>query len=188
MKQTKLIMMVALFGLLQFGSRTALAQHGVGGGPGGPHGPSASSHGAMNAPATDGRRTANSSSSAAPSDVLSHNSKLDSTLTTKLQAKNLLPAGTDLSTACDGFRNLGQCIAAIHVSHNLNLSFACLKADMIGQVPATGSNCPAGTGSSNKLSLGKSIQSLDPKANSGSEAKTGMKEADSDIQEAQSTT
>ena len=184
MKPPKLVMAVALFGVMPLAGGVAFAQHGPGGGPGLSHGPSANSHGAMNSP----NAGPNSSSSASPMDVLSHNSKLDSTLTTKLQSKNLLPAGTDLSSACSGFRNLGQCIAAIHVSHNLNLSFACLKADMTGQAPATGTNCPAGTGIGSKLSFGKSIQTLAPNANANVEAKTGTKQADSDIKEAESNT
>jgi hypothetical protein len=120
--------------------------------------------------------------------VLTRNTKLDSTLTTKLQSKNLLPAGTDLKSACSGFRNLGQCVAAIHVSHNLNILFTCLKADMTGQASATGSNCPTVAGSTSKLSLGKSIQALAPSANANEEVKVGTKEADNDIKEAESNT
>src|ERR1019366_6495573 len=43
--------------------------------------------------------------SSSPNEVLTRNTKLDSTLTTKLQSKNLLPAGTDLISACSEFRN-----------------------------------------------------------------------------------
>ena len=184
MKLSTSIITALFFGTLQLAGGTAFAQHGPAGGPGLSHGPSANSHGAMNSPNSGTHSTA----SASQTDVLSHNSKLDSTLTMKLQSKNLLPAGTDLSSACSGFRNLGQCIAAIHVSHNLNLNFACLKADMTGQAPATGSNCPTGTGTGSKLNLGKSIQALAPKANATDEAKTGTKQADSDIKEAESNT
>jgi hypothetical protein len=184
MKRPTLVMAVAVFGVMPLAGGVAFAQHGPDGGPGLSHGPSAASHGAMNSP----NSAPHSAASASPTDVLSHNSKLDSKLTMKLQSKNLLPAGTDLSSACSGFRNLGQCIAAIHVSHNLNLSFACLKADMTGQTPATGSNCPTVAGSTSKMSLGKSIQALAPKANASDEAKTGTKQADSDIKEAESNT
>jgi hypothetical protein len=184
MKRPTLVIAVAFFGVLHLAGGKAFAQHGAGGGPGLSHGPSAASHGAMNSPNSG----SNSAGSASPTDVLPHNAKLDSNLTMKLQSKNLLSAGTDLSSACSGFRNLGQCVAAIHVSHNLNLSFACLKADMTGQAPATGSTCPAGTGTGSKLNLGKSIQALAPAANVGEEAKTGKKQADSDIKEAESNT
>lgn len=181
MKRLMLYFAVAFFVALYPGSEMTFAQHAHGGDPGLSHGPSASSHGSM--ASSSGSQGAISSS---PIEVLSRNTKLDSTLTTKLQSKNLLPAGTDLKSACSDFRNLGQCVAAIHVSHNLNVSFACMKADMTGQAPATGSTCPTGTGSS-KLSLGKSIQSLAPKADSKQEATEGTKEADSDLKEAEST-
>jgi len=114
--------------------------------------------------------------------VLSRNSKLDSKLTANLQSKGLLPKGTDLKDACSGFKNLGQCVAAIHVSHNRNISFDCLKADMTGQAPAAGSSCPAGTGSS-KMSLGKAIQTLDPQADAKSETKHASREANTEIKE-----
>jgi hypothetical protein len=126
----------------------------------------------------------NHSASSSPTNVLSHNSKLNDKLSTKLQSQGLLPKGTDLKTACAGFKNLGQCIAAIHVSHNRNISFDCLKADMTGTAPATGTTCPAGTGSKT-LSLGKSIQTLDPQANAKSEARTAGKQADADIHDSE---
>lgn len=182
MKRLMLLFTVALFVAFYPGSKMAIAQQGHGGGPGLSHGPSGSSHGAMNSSSLGSQAAASSS----PNEVLTRNTKLDSTLTTKLQSKNLLPAGTDLKSACSGFRNLGQCVAAIHVSHNLNIPFACMKADMTGQVPAAGSQCLAGSGSS-KLSLGKSIQALAPNANSKEEATKGTKEADGDLKEAEST-
>jgi hypothetical protein len=121
-----------------------------------------------------------------PTTLLTKNTKLDSNLTSKLQAKGLLPAGTDLKDACAGFKNLGQCVAAIHVSHNLDVPFACSKANMTGTAPATGSTCPAGTGSS-KLSLGKSIQALSPKADAKTASKTAKSEADADLKDAETS-
>lgn len=190
---------ITLVVALWFGTTPALAQGGrPAGGPGGGmshpgggmSGPGAGmggmgggSHGSMGrdagGPADRGSSRAAASS---PDTVLSRNSKLDSTLTANLQSKGLLPKGTDLKDACSGFKNLGQCVAAIHVSHNRNISFDCLKADMTGQAPATGISCPAGTGSS-KLSLGKAIQTLDPQANAKSEAKRASKEANAEIKE-----
>src|SRR5260370_24968464 len=105
--------------------------------------------------------------------VLERNSKLDGKLTSKLQSKGLLPAGTDLKTACFGFKNLGQCIAAIHVSHNLKIPFACLQADMTGTAPAANAGCASATGGS-QMSLGKAIQTLSPNtADAKGEAKRG---------------
>jgi hypothetical protein len=184
----------ALLVVLWLGATPALAQHGQsgghpGGGPGGtgmPGGAGAagSEHGSMGNAGGGGYGGGNHSAASSPTDVLSHNSKLNSTLTSKLQSQGLLPKGTDLNAACGGFKNLGQCIAAIHVSHNRNISFDCLKADMTGQAPAAGTTCPAGTGSK-KLSLGKSIQTLDPQANSKTEARTAGKQADADIHDSE---
>lgn len=126
----------------------------------------------------------NHASAGSPTTLLERNTKLDGTLTSKLQSKGLLPSGTDLKDACSGFKNLGQCVAAIHVSHNLNISFDCLKADMTGGTVPQGTTCPAGTGSS-KMSLGKSIQTLSPNSSGKSEAKTAEKQANSDIKDAE---
>jgi len=182
MKRLTLLFVGALFAALYPGSEMAFPQHTHGGGPGLSHDPSASSHGPMHSSSSGSRGTASSS----PNELLTRNTKLDSTLTTNLHSKNLLPAGTDLKSACSGFRNLGQCVAAIHVSHNLDIPFACMKADMTGLAPPTDAKCPAGTGSS-KMGLSKSIQALAPNANSKEEATTGAKEADSDLKEAEST-
>jgi len=189
MKRIKLLFISTLFVAFYPGSEMAFAQQAHGGGPGLSHGHSADSHGAMN-PSSSGSQGAASSS---PQEVLTRNTKLNSTLTTKLQSKNLLPAGTDLKSACSGFRNLGQCVAAIHVRHNLDIPFACMKADMTGQASATASNCPTVARSTSKLSLGKlslgkSIQALAPSANANEEVKVGTKQADSDIKEAESNT
>jgi hypothetical protein len=182
MKRLMLLFIVAFFAAFYPGSELVFAQHAHGGGPGLSHAPSASSHGTL-ASSSGSQGLASSS----PNEVLTRNTKLDSTLTTRLQSKNLLSIGTDLKSACSGFRNLGQCVAAIHVSHNLNIPFACMKADMTGQAP-TGALCPTGTRTgSSKLSLGKSIQALAPNANSKEEATKGTKEADGDLKEAEST-
>ncbi len=51
-------------------------------------------------------------------------------LATRLQP--LLPSGMTLASAASGFKNQGQFIAALHVSRNLNIPFAQLKAEMTG--------------------------------------------------------
>lgn len=186
---------ITLVVALWFATTPALAQGGrpaggPGGGMGGPGGGMSHPGGGMGG-GPNGSMGRGASSSAgygsshaaasSPDTVLSRNSKLDSTLTANLQSKGLLPKGTDLKDACSGFKNLGLCVAALHVSHNRNISFDCLKADMTGQAPAAGSSCPAGSGSS-KMSLGKAIQTLDPQANAKSEAKQANKAANAEIQ------
>jgi hypothetical protein len=66
-------------------------------------------------------------------------------LSAKLQA--LLPTGETLAQAAAGFKSEGQFIAALHASHNLNIPFDKLKADMTG---------------SNKMSLGAAIKAERP--------------------------
>ena len=59
----------------------------------------------------------------------------------------LLPAGMTADQAAAGFKNWGQFVAALHVSKNLNIPFADLKAKMTGTPP---------------MSLGKAIHELKP--------------------------
>ena len=70
----------------------------------------------------------------------------------KLQSR--LPAGTDLMKAADGFRNLGQFVAAVNVSNNLDIPFTRLKTQMVEE----------------NLSLGQAIQKLKPTASGTVEA------------------
>ena len=64
---------------------------------------------------------------------------------THLAAKvaSRLPAGTDLMAASEGFRDLGQFVAAVSVSHNLKLSFADLKTQMVTGRKSLGDAIPA---------------------------------------------
>ncbi len=100
------------------------------------------------------------STESAVSDRLQDNTKLSS----KLQG--LLPAGTNLPQASQGFKNLGQFVAAVHVSHNLGIPFAQLKAKMVGP-PSE--------------SLGKAIQALKPGVNGKEEASKAEKQAKQDL-------
>ena len=151
---------VALLGLPLY------AQHGHGGGPGGG---AASMGGGMghsmdhstgnpHSSSDTGKGTGSKQSSV--SERLQDNTKLAS----KLQS--LLPAGTNLQQATQGFKNLGQFVAAVHVSHNLGIPFDQLKAKMIGP-PSE--------------SLGKAIQALKPAANSKEETSKAEKQAKQDM-------
>jgi hypothetical protein len=104
-------------------------------------------------------------------DVLAKSPKLSG----QIQSLTGMPA----DQACTGFKNLGQCVAAAHVSKNLGISFDCLRSDMTGTAPQS-TSCPAGTGTKS-ISLGKAIQTLDPKANQKSESKKGESEAQQDL-------
>jgi hypothetical protein len=105
-----------------------------------------------------------------PGQLLTQNTQLSSKLT------SLLPAGTDLQTAAGGFRNLGQFVATVHVSHNLGIPFDQLKCTEL----ATTDACPGMTVPSKSSHLGQAIQTLKPtmsSTDSKSAAKQGEKEA-----------
>lgn len=108
------------------------------------------------------------------------------TQNTKLASKIQGLTGMDAQQACSGFKNLGQCVAAAHVSKNLGISFACLSSDVTGQAPVKGSTCPANTGTG-KMSLGKAIQTLSPGSNSKAEARKASKQAQDDLKETTSS-
>src|SRR5215469_11922345 len=111
-----------------FSALPVYAQHGGGHGGGPPAGASASmgSHSSSsNHGNSDHAGGPSSSGGKTPGQLLSHNTQLSDKL------KSLLPPGTDLQAAADGFKNLGQFVAAVHVSHNLGIPFDQLKAKMI---------------------------------------------------------
>lgn len=102
---------------------------------------------------------------------------LDQKLTsnTKLAGKIQTLTGMDAKTACAGFKNLGQCVAAAHVSKNLGLTFADLKDKMLALNPDGTANTTA-----KSMSLGKAIQALKPEADSKTEVKKANQQAESD--------
>jgi len=142
---------------------TALAQHGGG------MGHETSTNHANAKLANSG--SAGSAHGKTMNEILSKNSKLSS----KIQSLTGMPA----KEACSGFKNLGQCVAAAHVSKNLGISFGCLKSDVTGQA-VQGTSCPAGTGTKS-MGLGKAIQTLDPKADQKTESKKGESQATKDL-------
>jgi len=145
-------------------SSPAFAQRGHGGGPPAGHGSSGMANsGGSGSNASTMSHT--NMSHASPSDVLSHNTAIADKIHTL--------TGQEATSACDGFKNLGQCVAAAHVAKNLSIpgGFAALKAKTTG------------TGS---VSLGKAISELAPETNSKSEVKKAHKQASEDMKEAES--
>jgi len=107
------------------------------------------------------------------SDHLTRNSKLSD----KLQG--LLGEG-ELYLSVEGFKNLGQFVAAVHVSNNLGISFDELKARMTESSPeslATSENL--GT----TESLGKAIRALRPDVNATKEIRKANRQASNDLEE-----
>jgi hypothetical protein len=145
-------------------SSPALAQRGHGGGPPAGHGPSMASSRGGESSANGSAMNHTDMSHASPSTVLSHNTAIAN----KIKALT----NEDAATACNGFKNLGQCVAAAHVAKNLNIpgGFDALKAKITG------------TGA---MSLGKAIEALEPSVNSKSEVKKANKQASNDMKEAE---
>jgi hypothetical protein len=157
MKTLNSLLLVTL--AIGVGAAPILAQHGHGAGAGHMDTPDHMSQ--MGASGHSGAGMHDSASQ------LTHNPALAS----KLQA--LLPAGTNIQTAANGFKNLGQFVAAVHVAHNLNIPFDQLKAKMTGP---------------NAESLGHAIHDLEPNLSGQtvkSDVKTGEHQAKQDLEESQ---
>ena len=150
----------------------AFAQHGQMGGSMGGNMSGRMGHASSHSTNADG--SSSSSTKAVTIDQqLSKNTQLASNIQ-KL-------TGLNAQDACTGFKNLGQCVAAAHVSKNLGISFGCLRLDMTGTAAPSGTSCPATSTNSKTMSLGKAIQTLDPTVNSKAEAKNATQQANQDL-------
>lgn len=82
-----------------------------------------------------------------------------------------MPEG-GLKTACSRFKDLGQCIAAMHAAKNLELSIGDLRSKMTG---------------TNSANLDKAIRSLSGQdVNAKNEAKKARKQANGDMKAVES--
>lgn len=159
MKHSTLILAAAM--VLAFGAPTfAQRPHSGHGGP--PSGGGPASGSGMSGSHDGGTPAHTSMSHASPSTVLDHN--------TAIAGKIKSLTGQDAQKACNGFKNIGQCVAAAHVAKNLDIpgGFDALKAKLTG---------------SGAVSLGKAIQQLDPHANAKAEAKKANKQASDELDE-----
>jgi len=93
-----------------------------------------------------------------PSEILANNTKVAS------QIHDLTDA--DAQQACTGFKNVGECVAAAHVSKNLGIEFDALRAKLTG---------------SGSESLGDAIHDLKPDANAKSETRKARSQARDDL-------
>jgi hypothetical protein len=116
-----------------------------------------------------------------PADDPDAKNEQDKKLNDKLQSQGLLPANTDLKAACSNFKTQEECVAALHVSHNLGVEFNCLKSDLTGvQTSADMSGCK-GTAGTKAMSLSSAIHAIKPEANAKNEAKNAEKQAHADL-------
>ena len=102
------------------------------------------------------------------------------------KVSSLLPTGMTLDQASLGFRNQGQFIAALHVSRNLGIPFADLKAAMTGIRPGTSATSGGPTSGTTTtapatMSLGQAIQKLRPSTNAPAATTTAEHEASEDL-------
>ena len=171
----KMLQFAALSLAIVLYTTTTLAQHGHPGAMGSGMGASMG-HGAMSASDHGNSATAGKTSL--------HQAKISSILekNSALGEKIVALTGDKLGAAdaCTGFKNVGQCVAAAHVSKNLGMNFYCLRQAMTG-TPAGTSAPPSGCTTSGSMSLGKAIQKLDPQADSRTESKKASHEAEEDL-------
>lgn len=116
------------------------------------------------------------------SEQLAANKEEERKLSVQLQA--VLPPRTSLKDACAGFKSLNDCVAALHVSHNLEIKFNCLKWDVIGAKPTGDVKSCEAPWRDKAMELGRAIHDLKPDANYRTEAKNAEKRAREDIKDA----
>jgi hypothetical protein len=167
---------LALAVLFFLGSST-YAQHGRPSGTPGAPGSIGASHSDASAHSASGNAGAVNTGKKTPDQLLSQNTKLSGNLGNLLtkMGVNATP-----QQACQNFKNLGQCVAAIHVANNLGIDFNSLACDMTLK-PAGSGTCSATPAKS--MSLGSSIEALKPGASGKTEAQKAMKQANQDIKE-----
>jgi hypothetical protein len=153
-----IVLCVAVLAIL-FMANEVYAQHGGGVGAT-PHGVSARTASPSKG-STGGQKS--------PSQLLQQNKNLSNKLSTILAKQN--PPINNIQQAAQGFKNLGQFVAAVHVSQNLRIPFTSLKTDI-----------------SKGNSLGQAIHALKPDVDSQVESKKGLKQANEDIKESESKT
>ncbi len=123
--------------------------------PGGPNGGKGGGASAMQA------------SGKSASDLLTQNTKLAAKLEGILKLTGSDTEKLDaLKLDAAGFKNLGQFVAAVHVSQNLGITFDQLKSTMLDN---------------GGMSLGKAISQLKPEANTKTETKKANTQAQSDL-------
>ncbi|MGC1618855.1 MAG: hypothetical protein WA765_10240 [Candidatus Acidiferrum sp.] len=114
-------------------------------------------------------------------DQLDAKDEQDKKLTTSLQSQGVLAANTDAKSACENFKELDECVAALHASKNLGLDFNCLKSNLTGvQTSADMSSCQGSAGDK-AMRLSKAIHAMKPDADAKTEAKNAEKQAKDDL-------
>jgi len=173
MKRLVLVLAVAMLSV-SYGANGAAAQGPQGAGAGSASSGSSSSH-SLN-PIKWVKKEPKSAS-----DQLDAKDEQDKKLTSNLQAQGVLAANTDAKSACENFKALDECVAALHASKTLGLDFNCLKSNLTGvQTSADMSTCKGSAGDK-AMSLSKAIHAMKPDADAKTEAKNAEKQAKDDL-------
>jgi hypothetical protein len=125
----------------------------------------------------------------APDQLLSQNTKLSDHLNSLLSKMNLMDVNKMPLTAqeaCANFKNLGQCVAAIHVANNhLGINFnelACTElGTKIASSPSSSLACPSTVTNTGGMSLGAAIDALKPGTDGKTESQKAVTEANQDL-------
>lgn len=117
-------------------------------------------------------------------DQLDAKAEQDKKLTANLQAQGILPVNIDAKAACDNFKVLEDCVAALHASKNLGLDFNCLKSNMTAVLVSADMTSCKENGGDKGISLMKAIKVMKPDAAAKGEAKNAEKQAKDDLKAA----
>ena len=115
---------------------------------------------------------------------LTANQDVNKKLSLQLQA--IVPPRTSLNDACLAFKSLNDCVAALHVSHNLKIKFNCLKWSLTAVQSAGNASACKAPENGKPVNLVKAIHLLKPDADAKAEAKTAERRAQEDIKDASS--
>jgi hypothetical protein len=104
-------------------------------------------------------------------------------LNDRLKGQGLLPSDVGVKEVCTDFKDLNDCLAALHASHNLGLNFACVRANTTGiKTGVDAAGCKMAE-TDKPLKLVKTIKLLKPGANAKSAAKDAETLAKEDLKE-----
>jgi hypothetical protein len=179
MKKLVLVAAMAMFSV-SYGAGRAAAQGPAGAGAGGGGAASGSSGSSITGKLNPIKWVKKDKSSDQPDAKAEQQQKL----TANLQAQGVLSNNIDVKAACDNFKGLEDCVAALHASKNAGLDFNCLKSNVTGvQAGADMSTCKE-TGGDKGISLSKAIHLMKPDADAKGEAKNAEKQAKDDLKAA----
>lgn len=181
MKKLGLIIAVAMLSA-SYGAGRAAAQGPAGAGAGGGGGAASSNSGGPSI--TEHLNPIKWVKKDKKNDQTDAKANQDKKLTENLQAQGLLPANTDTKSACDSFKAVADCVAALHASKNVGLDFSCLKSNLTGVLVNADTNACKQNGGDKGVSLVKAIRLLKPDADAKGEAKNAEKQAKGDLKAA----